>query len=167
MKISGALFHTILITALAVLQSVVFRHGLVAGVTPDFALIVLIFSANQHGSYKAESGGFVAGITQDVLSVTPLGLHAFTRTLIGFLYGITKGKIFVDPVLVPMLLAAFGTFLKAVLSFLILSVFAGEYASVVFTRELGIETGLNALAAPFLYALLRVAGIIKQTREAR
>ncbi len=166
MKISGALFHTILITALAVLQSVVFRHGLVAGVTPDFALIVLIFSANQHGSYKAQSSGFVAGIIQDVLSVTPLGFHALTRTLIGFLFGITKGKIFVDPVLVPMLLALFGTFLKAVLSFLILSVFAGEYASVVFTRELGIEAGLNALAAPFLYALLKVAGIIKQTREA-
>jgi rod shape-determining protein MreD len=164
-KISGALFHTILIVVFTVLQSVVFKHGLIAGVTPDFALIILIFSSSQHGSFKAESSGFVAGLTQDFLSTTPIGFHALSRTLIGYLYGIFKGKLFIDPILVPVLLVAVGTFLKAVLSFFILSIFAQEYSSVVFTRALGVEIGLNALAAPFLFALFKLLGVFKTARE--
>lgn len=167
MKIAGALFHTIIITLLAVLQSVVFRHGLIAGVTPDFALVMLLFSSIQHGSFKAQTAGFISGLVQDVLSITPLGFHALSRTLIGFLYGIFKGKLFMDPILVPMLLATFGTFLKAVLSFLTFSAFAHEYAAVVFTRSLGVELGLNALIAPFLFAVFKLAGVFKATREER
>ena len=167
MKLSSALFSTILISAFAVLQSVFFRHGLIAGVTPDFALIILIFSANQHGSLKAQSTGFISGIIQDLLSVTPLGFHAFTRTVIGSLYGIFKGKLFIDPILVPMILAAVGTLLKAIFGFLLLSIFDQEYTSVVFTAGLGVEIGLNTLAAPFLFALLKLIGVFKAARDER
>ena len=165
MSIYGSLFHTILITGFAVIQSVVFRHGLVAGVTPDIALIMLIFSANQHGSLKGQTSGFISGIVQDLLSITPLGFHAFTRTLIGYLYGIFKGKFFIDPIIVPIILAALGTLIKAVFSFFILSLFAYEYASIVFTRALGVEIGLNVLAAPFIFGLLKALGVIKASRE--
>ena len=164
-KLSGALFHTVLAAALAVFQSVLLKNGIVAGVTPDFALIVLVLSANQHGSFKGQSTGFVLGVVQDLLSITPLGFHALSRTLIGYLYGVFKGKFFMDPILVPMLMAAFGTFLNAVFGFLILSVFAQEYASVVFTGALGVEAGLNILAAPFLLGLLKILGIVKTARE--
>ncbi len=165
MKISSSLFHTIIVTAFAALQSVLFRHGLVAGVTPDFALVILILSANQHGSFKAQTTGFISGITQDILSITPLGLHALSRTLIGYIYGAFRGKLFMDPILMPMLMAALGTFLKAVFGFLILSVFAHDYSSIVFTASLGVEVGLNALIAPFLFGLLKLLGVIKTARE--
>jgi len=167
MKLSSPLFSTILVTVFAVLQSVFFRHGLVAGVTPDFALIFLIFSANQHGSLKAQSTGFISGIIQDLLSITPLGFHAFTRTVIGSLYGIFKGKLFIDPILVPMLLAAVGTLLKAIFGFLLLSIFDQEHASMVFTVGLGVEIGLNTLAAPFLFGLLKLIGAFKAARDER
>lgn len=165
MKLSGALFHTILIALFAATQSTIFRHGLVAGVTPDVALLILIFSANQQGSFKAQTAGFVSGLIQDFLSITPLGFHAFTRTLLGYLYGVFKGKLFIDPILMPMLLAALGTFFKAVFGFFILAVFSPDYAAVIFSTRLGIEIGLNALTAPFLYGLLKLLGIIKLSRE--
>ena len=167
MKLSSSLSSTIIVTAFAVMQSVFFRHGLVAGVTPDFALIILIFSANQHGSFKAQSTGFISGIIQDLLSVTPLGFHAFTRTLIGSLYGVFKGKLFIDPILVPMILAAVGTLIKAVFGFFLLSLFSQEYASVVFTTGLGVEIGLNTLAAPFLFGLLKLIGVFRAARDER
>ncbi|MBN1686965.1 MAG: rod shape-determining protein MreD [Spirochaetales bacterium] len=165
MKLSSSLFHTILATAFAVVQSVIFKNGMIAGATPDFALIILILSAGQHGSLKGQTTGFVTGITQDILSVTPLGFHALSRTLIGYLYGVFKGKFFMDPILVPMLLAAIGTILKAVFGFLILSVFAHEYAAVVFTGALGVEIGLNVLTAPFLLGLLKLLSIVTTARE--
>jgi rod shape-determining protein MreD len=165
MKISGVMIHTILIGSLAALQSVVFRHGIVAGVTPDFALIVLIFTANQFGSLKSQTAGFASGLIQDFLSITPLGFHAFSRALLGYLYGLFRGKLFIDPILVPVLLAAFGTLLKAVFGYVLLAAFSPAHASVVFSMQLAIEIGLNALVAPFLYGLLKVVGIVKMSRE--
>jgi len=165
LKLSGALPHTLLIAALATVQSVLFRHGLIGGVTPDFALIVLIFTASQHGSFRAETAGFISGLIQDFLSLTPLGFHAFTRTLIGYLTGLFKGKLFIDPLLMPVLLAAIVTLLKAVFGYILLAVFSPIQAAAVFTSRLAIEIGLNALVSPFLYGLLKLVGIIKMTRE--
>ncbi len=165
MKLSGPVIHTVLIASLATVQSVLFRHGLLGGVTPDFALIVLIFTANQHGSLRSQTAGFVSGLIQDFLSITPLGFHAFTRTLLGFLFGVFKGKLFIDPILMPVLLAATGTFLKALFGYFLLVLFAPAHAAVVFSVQLGIEIGLNALVAPFLFGFLKLAGIVKTTRE--
>jgi|APSaa5957512622_1039677.scaffolds.fasta_scaffold65189_2 rod shape-determining protein MreD len=166
MKLTGPAVHTILIAAFAGLQSVFFKNGLIAGVTPDIALIILIFSANQQGSYRSQTSGFIAGLIQDFLSITPLGFHAFTRTLLAYLNGLFKGKLFLDPILMPVLLTAIGTLLKAVFGYLLLVFFSPEHAEMIFTARLGIEIGLNSLIAPFLFGLLKLAGIIKTTREA-
>jgi len=165
MSISGFLFHTATISALAVIQSVVFTNGIIGGVTPDFALLVLVFSANQHGSLKGQTAGFITGIIQDVLSITPLGFHAFSRTVIGYLFGAFKGKIFIDPLLIPILLGVVATLAKAVLGFALLAIFSPSQADVVFTVKLAIEIGLNALAAPFLYGLLKMIKFVKYSRE--
>ena len=166
MKLSGPVVHTILIAACAALQSVFFKNGLVAGVTPDIALIILIFSANQQGSFRAQTSGFIAGIIQDFLSLTPLGFHAFTRTLIAYLNGLFKGKLFLDPILMPVLLAAIGTLLKGVFGYIILLFFSPEHAEIVFTLRLGVEIGLNSLIAPFLFGFLKIIGIVRTAREA-
>lgn len=165
MKLNGPGVHTLLIAGLATVQSVFFKHGMIAGTTPDFALILLVFTANQHGSFRAETAGFASGLIQDFLSITPLGFHACTRTIIGFLYGVFKGKLFIDPILMPVILAAIATFLKALMGYLLLAIFSPEHAAAVFTVRLGIEIGLNAAIAPFLFGLLKLLGIIRMTRE--
>ena len=158
--------HTLIIASFAAVQSVFFKNGLIAGVTPDIALLILILSANQQGSLRSQTSGFISGLIQDFLSITPLGFHAFTRTVIAYLNGLFKGKLFLDPILMPVLLAAIGTFLKALLGYLLLVFFAPEHADMVFTARLGIEIGINSILAPFLYALLKLTGVIKATREA-
>lgn len=165
MNLSGLVAHTILITGLVVLQTTIFKHGLIAGVTPDVAFVFLLLSSHHHGSFRGEIEGFISGLVQDFLSLTPMGFHAFIRTIISFLYGLFRGKLFIDPILMPMLLAAIGTFAKAIFSFIILSIFSPEHAGTVFSKTLGITIGLNTLISPFLYGLLRLTGILKPSRE--
>lgn len=165
LTISGMPIHMTLVVGLVVLQSTVFRHGVILGVTPDLALLVLVFSANQHGSYKGQIVGFAGGIVQDLLSFAPLGLNAFLRTLTGFLYGSFRGKLFVDPIFVPILMAAAATVLKAVLSFVLFGIFAPEYVAVAFSTGFAVELGLNCVLSPFVYGLLRATGFVRASRE--
>ena len=162
---SGIVPHTIIMGGLVLLQTTLFKHGILAGVTPDFSLLVLLFSANQHGRLKGETSGFISGLVQDFLSVAPMGLHALTRTVIGYLYGVFRGKLFVDPFLMPLLMAAIGTLLKALLQFPLLALFSPEHAPMVFTSRLAIELGMNTLISPLLYALLKGIRVIRVTRQ--
>ena len=157
--------HIAIMAGLIVLQTVVFPNGLIGGAMPDLALIVLCFSSNHHGSFKGQLSGFVSGLVLDFLSLAPLGFHAFIRTVIGMLYGLFRGKVFIDPILVPVVLVILATFLKALIAFLISSVFAPELAAAVFSRQLGIEIGLNALVSPFLFALLKGIGMVRTGRS--
>ncbi len=162
---TSILLHTALMCGLVVLQTVAFPSGLVRGATPDLALILLCFSANHHGSYRGELSGFATGVVLDALSLAPLGFHAFIRTVIGYVSGVFRGKIFIDPILVPVLIIAAATLLKAVMGYGLASVFAPDVAPTVFSGRFGIEIGLNALVAPFFFALLKSLHLIRTGRE--
>ena len=167
MNLTGVTIHGVLIGAFVLVQTVVFKNGIVGGATPDVALLLLVFSANQHGSLKGEVTGFGAGLLQDFLSLAPIGFHALIGTVLGFLAGLLKGKLFLDPILMPVLLAVVTTLLKAIFGAIVLAVFVPELVGTVFSPKLGIEIGLNALIAPFLYGLLHLAGVFKTAREGR
>jgi rod shape-determining protein MreD len=148
-----------LIALAIVLQSTLLHWVAVRGVIPDLGLIVLVFVAIRRGSMTAQLSGFASGMVEDVLSLSPLGFHAFIRTMVGFLYGLTVGSIFVDPILMPVILIIIATLFKALISSLLvafLSIPAAGFA--VFAGPLWIELGYNAVLAPFLFALL---GLLK------
>ena len=165
MSLAGVISHSAIMSGLVILQSTIFKHGLILGATPDFALITLIFSANHLGGYKGQIGGFVSGIVQDILSLAPLGLNAFVRTVMGFVSGIFKGKLFVDPVLMPLLMMVIATVLKAVLTYFLLLIFMPSQAYTIFTGKLAVELGMNAFLAPFFFGLLKLVKIVKPARE--
>ena len=101
------------------------------------------------------------------MSLSPLGFHAFVRAVIGFFYGLTAGSIFVDPILMPVILTVVATVFKGLVSSLLivfLSIPAGGFS--VFAGPLWIETGYNAVLAPFLFALLGALKSLKpQNKE--
>lgn len=157
---SRKIVPSILITvALVVLQTTVLRRFAIRGVTPDFAMIVLLFLAHRNGSIAGQLTGFTSGLVEDFLSIAPLGFHTLIKTVLGYLFGNTAGRMFVDPILAPCLFAVIATLLKAVLA---------GFAAVLFSIELGsgslfsvsflIELGLNTVLAPFLYAF---TGLLK------
>ena len=156
-----------MIALAVVLQSTLLHWVAIHGVIPDLGLIILIFVAIRRGSMTAQLSGFAAGVVQDVLSLSPLGFHAFVRTVVGFFYGLTVGSIFVDPILMPVILTIIATLFKGLISSLLvvlLSIPAGGFS--VFAGPLWIEMGYNAVLAPFLFALLGVLKSLKpQNKE--
>jgi rod shape-determining protein MreD len=162
------LLSTGMIALAIVLQSTVLRWVAIRGVIPDLALIILVFVAIRRGSMTAQLSGFATGIIEDFLSLSPLGFHAFVRTIVGFLYGLTVGSIFVDPILMPVVLTVVATLLKGFLSSVLVALLGipAEGFSV-FAGPLWIEMGYNAVLAPFLFALLSLLKLLKPQNKER
>jgi rod shape-determining protein MreD len=97
------------------------------------------------------------------MNVSPLGFHSLLKTVIGYLYGVFSGNVFVDPFLMPMVLMVVATLLKGVLAGIVSAIF-GISASgfITFTGRIWIEVEYNGVLAPFLFALLNLFKIFKQ-----
>ncbi len=150
------LFVSIAFTAVFVLsQTTLLHHAAIHGVIPDVSLIVLVFLANRNGKIHGETVGFAAGLMEDFLSLSPLGFHALMKTLIGYLFGITHGVIFIGAMLMPMLMVGLATFIKSVIAAVLVSLFSvplGTHA--FFSWNTLIEIGYNVALSPFIFAFL-------------
>ncbi len=124
---------------------------------PDIALIILIFFSNNKGVVEGEVSGFIVGIAEDFLSLSPLGFNSFIKTVISFIFGSFKGKIFLDPIFFPMLMVLIATLMKGFIAVIISSLFlAPEAAPAVFTFRFAIEVIENCICAPFVFALMKL-----------
>ena len=160
------LLSTGMIALAVVLQSTLLHWVAIRGVIPDLGLIILVFVAIRRGSMTAQLSGFATGVVEDFLSLSPLGFHAFIRTLVGFLYGLTVGSIFVDPILMPVILTIIATLFKALISSVLVSFLSIPAEGFrVFTGPLWIEMGYNAVLAPFLFALLGLLKVLKPQKK--
>jgi rod shape-determining protein MreD len=145
----------------AVLQSTILSRLAVYGAVPDIALGIIVYSAYVNGVMTGQLSGFFYGITLDFLSAAPFGLNALIRTLIGALAGLMRGTFFLDGFLLPMILCASATLLKALMLFLLSLLFLGAVPSYNFAAPtLWAEAALNTAIAPFLFALLKRFGTL-------
>ena len=71
--------------AVCFLQAAVVPRLAIAGIQPDLFLVLIFGLSLSTGSELATAAGFLIGLYQDSLSGAPLGLNAFTLSLIGFL----------------------------------------------------------------------------------
>ncbi len=161
---------TVILLAVAVLlQSTLLTHIAINTVKPDLALIILVFVSMRRGSMVGQVSGFLSGIVEDFMSAGPfgfypLGFHPLMRAITGFLYGLFSGKIFVDPLLMPMVLTAAATLLKGLMSGLLSAIFGFSASGFLyFTGRIWIEIGYNAAFSPFLFALLGLIRVYKHS----
>ena len=153
---SGVMVYGALaLTGTAVLQSTVLRFVEIAGVAPDLVLVMLVFLANKNGIMTGQVTGFVGGVVLDVMGLAPLGFYALLYTAIGALFGLTRGKIFVDPIFLPVVLSVVAMIVKGVLAVIVAGVFAIEAVQgQVFTSGYLIELAYTGLVGPVLFGLL-------------
>jgi rod shape-determining protein MreD len=152
----------------AVLQSTVLSRLAIFGAVPDLALTIVVFCAYINGTMAGQLSGFCSGLLLDFLSAAPLGLNAFIRTLAGALAGLLKGAFFLDFFLLPMALCAAATAVKAIALFPLHLLLPGSIpAYSLFTPTLWIELGLNAVTAPFVFALLKLVKGLAAGRNGR
>lgn len=146
----------LLIILTAVLQTTVLVPLQIQNVRPDFVLLFLIFFAHQVGSFPGMLIGFIAGIILDSLGISPLGFHSFLYTLIGYLFGATRGKVFVDGIAMPLLLAFVSSLIVFILSFLLIVVFLPGRLGDLFSIEFLLQVGSHVILAPFIFGILRL-----------
>lgn len=137
------------------LQSTILKFIAIEGVIPDISLIAIVFLANKNGRILGETAGFAAGIAEDLLSLSPLGFHALLKTVLGFLFGFTKGVVFLDAVLMPVLMTSVATVLKLILiSILNAFIHLPSLTFAFFSFQTLIEIGYTLLLSPFIFAFL-------------
>lgn len=165
MSLSGFWPTTILVAIFVVLQSTILKNVRIFDVKPDFALVIFLLTSTRQGSFKAQMTGFTTGLVQDFLSLSPIGFNALIRTVLGYLYGLLKGKLFIDPIFFPILIAVVGTLFKYLFSYILMAMFiSSAAAATVFSSHMWIEMGINSFFAPFIFALLKLARFV-QMRE--
>lgn len=71
--------------SVCLLQTAVIPRLAIGGIQPDLFLILLVGLGLSMEPELAAAAGFFIGLYQDALSGAPLGLNAFTLSLIGFL----------------------------------------------------------------------------------
>ncbi len=146
-----------ILAAVTIIESTVVRNFFKDFILPDISLIIIIFYANSKGSMEGQLGGFAAGLTEDFISLSPLGFNCIIKTIVGFFAGFTKNKIYIDPILFPVLLIILATLLKGLIAAIVSSVFLRSGAApVIFSSRFGVEIILNALLAPFVFALMKL-----------
>ena len=158
------IFFTVLTMVICILlQSTILNRVAIRGVRPDLALIVLIFVSMRRGPMVGQVSGFATGFLEDLMNVSPLGFHSLLRTVIGYVYGLLSGNVFIDPFLMPIILTVVATILKGILAGIVSAVF-GLVSSgfITFTGRLWIEVGYNGVIAPFLFAFLNLFKMFKQ-----
>ncbi len=155
-----------IVAAAAVLQSTVLSFASIAGVQPDLVIIALVFIANKNGSMVGQLSGLGAGIVLDVMGLSPLGFYALIYTLIGAAYGITKGKMFVDPIFIPVVFALIALVVKGLFGAALAGLFGitGVFPRVFSTTYL-IEIGYTAILAPVIFGLLRFVKHLQPERR--
>jgi len=140
----------------AILQSTLLSHLAFYRAVPDLALGIIVYSAYVNGVMTGQFSGFLYGIALDFISAAPLGLNALIRAIVGALAGLMKGTFFLDIFLLPMLLCACATLVKALILFLLSLMMAGKIPSYPLAAPvLWAEMALNTFSAPFLFAFLK------------
>ena len=154
--------YAVLLIVSAVLQNTVLTPFHISEVRPDFTLLLLVFFAHQLGAMEGKLIGFAAGIVMDLLGMAPLGFHSLIYTVIGHFFGMSRGKIYVDSITMPVLFAIGASLLTVLISLLTAVVFLPERIGSVLSLSFLIQLGMHAVLAPFLFGLLR---LLKLSRE--
>jgi rod shape-determining protein MreD len=154
--IRSVIWTVILSVAAAILQSTLIAKLSFFNVIPDLALCILVFSAYVNGTMTGQVSGFLSGLFIDFLSAAPIGMNSLIRTLIGALAGLFKDSLFIGYVIMPAILCALATVIKAIMIFILHLIMGSVIPAYSFINSLfWIELGINALSAPLLFLLLR------------
>jgi rod shape-determining protein MreD len=123
----------------------------VGAVVPDVPVVLTVLLALRYGPEAGCLTGFGLGLAQDALAGGPLGLHALSKAVIGFLAGDLPRWMLVSRPLVPVALAFVATVLDGVARFALLQLFQypaplGELLTRVIVPQAAYDGAVAAVA---------------------
>ena len=155
--LKGTLVAALIILLAALIENAILSNIVYLPAVPDICLICVIFISLQNGKLFGEGEGFFSGLCLDFLGACPFGLNCLYRTVIGYLAGIFHRVIGTDGIFTPVLLALVGSFVKALLLFVISILFPMVRLDFSpFTKIFLWELAENAVLAPIIFKLLNL-----------
>jgi rod shape-determining protein MreD len=152
----NVIWATVFILVAALIQSTLLSLFTDQHITPDLTLGILVYSSYVNGTMTGQITGFFSGIFLDFLSAAPLGLNTFIRTIVGALAGLIKGTFFLDALVLPMILCAAATFVRALMLFVLRLLLGSAIQAFSFVEPVfWIELCLNTFTAPLLFGFLK------------
>lgn len=150
-----------IIVAALLIQLTLINLFTIQGLKPDLILLVVIVFSLLQGAEEGTIFGFASGLLQDIFSTGLLGVNALVKTIIGFICGILKVRIFAEHILfiIPVItfIVSIG---QSILIFLVLHAFGVEYSLVWSLKQVALPEALyNSLLSPFIF--LAVKKILK------
>jgi rod shape-determining protein MreD len=142
----------IIVTALLI-QLTLLNSFTIQGLKPDLILLVVLVFSLLKGAEEGTVSGFASGLLQDIFSTGLLGVNALVKTVIGFISGILKEKIFLEHILFLIPIITFVVSIsQSILMLLILHAFGIEYGMVWSFKKIILPEALyNSLLSPFVF----------------
>jgi rod shape-determining protein MreD len=120
----------------------------IGGIVPDVPVVLVVLLALRLGPEAGCLTGFALGLAEDVLAGGPLGLHAVSKAVIGFVAGDLPQWAIASRPVVPIALAVVATILDGLVRFTCLQLF--QYPAPfgeLLTRVILPQAGYNGLLA--------------------
>jgi rod shape-determining protein MreD len=120
----------------------------VGGIIPDVPIVLTVLLALRYGSEAGCLTGFALGLAEDAAAGGPLGLHALSKALLGFVTGDLPRWVLVTRPIVPVGLAVLATIVDGLVRFGLLQLF--HYPAPlreIFTRVIVPQAGYNGILA--------------------
>ena len=125
------------------------------GVTPDLALIWVVYCAVRYSRAGGIGAGIAMGLIQDSLSGGLLGVNTLSKSLIGYFFFTLKDKFYVGGMIpIGIFLVLSSIFDGLVFYFCMGTILKGEVASSFLYQSLPVYSIYNALIGPFMFMVL-------------
>lgn len=122
-------------------------------IKPDLVFLVVICLAYIFGAEEGVLVGFTGGLLKDIFSVHFLGINALAQTIIGYITGIIKERIFYQHLMWVVAISAFVfTFVNNLIIYFILNALYSNYDFVIVLKNFALTQAImNSILAPFVY----------------
>jgi len=119
------IFIVLIITV--ILQSSNIIEGLKIGnIKPNLILLYVIYVSLNSSLIMAETMGFFAGILEDILSQSLIGINALSKTLLAFFLNNFKTRIYTEKTFSVIIVVFFTTIIIKLFYFLLISIFVNR-----------------------------------------
>lgn len=147
----NALLNIFFITVIFVFQTTILYAFTILDVRPDIILILTAFIGFSLGRDKGAITGFILGLIQDCLSNSLLGTNAFSKGVIGFIFGHLRNKIIFKNIYSQVIFVLLASFIDLVI-ILLISFLTNLDKEVLVTilKKLLLVSVYTSLVAPLL-----------------
>ena len=134
------------------LQSTIFSYATIAGVKPDFVLILVLFTAILEGPKRGAFFGYTLGLFEDIITGRFIGMNALSKGLTGLLIGWFADRTYSENLLVPIISVFTGTIINGLIFFILAKISGLNWAISLWLWKTIPMALYNTCLVPFMYS---------------